>query len=303
MVGHDKQGAELADRRLRVRLHQRSACVVATVVRPGHIDGMALRDTLDPAASAPANASDPQNPDWLRDEVILALDLYMRHRERPPGKNSPEIVGLSNLLGKLHAALETRARPTLRNTSGVYMKLMNLRSLDPLVRATGRKGLARGSRVQDEVWAEFGDDPTRLRRVAEAIAAQIQAMDQGERAPDALHAPNEISEEYEAPEGRILTRLHQSRERNRILVARKKAAALRRHGKLACEVCAFDFKARYGERGADFIECHHTRPLETLGEGGTTKASDLALLCANCHRMIHSQRPWLTLQALRDLLV
>lgn len=33
-----------------------------------------------------------RNPTWTRDELILALDLYLRFRESPPSKNSDEIL-------------------------------------------------------------------------------------------------------------------------------------------------------------------------------------------------------------------
>ena len=36
-----------------------------------------------------------RNPSWSRDELILALDLYMRSKGNPPGKTAPEIVELS----------------------------------------------------------------------------------------------------------------------------------------------------------------------------------------------------------------
>jgi hypothetical protein len=49
-------------------------------------------------------------------------------------------------------------------------------------------------------------------------------------------------------------------------------------------------------------EAHHTKPVETLVEGSKTKLEDLALLCANCHRMVHATRPWLTVNGLRHLL-
>ena len=106
----------------------------------------------------------------------------------------------------------------------------------------------------------------------------------------------------EAPEGRVLTRVHLVRERNRKLVNRKKAAALSQSGRLLCEVCDFDFEARYGGRGRGFIEAHHTKPVHTLMEGAKTTLADLALVCANCHRMIHAARPWLELDELRALL-
>ncbi|WP_308114324.1 HNH endonuclease [Streptomyces brasiliscabiei] len=38
------------------------------------------------------------------------------------------------------------------------------------------------------------------------------------------------------------------------------------------------------------MECHHVIPLHEAGEG-QTKLIDLALVCANCHRMIHRRAP------------
>jgi 5-methylcytosine-specific restriction enzyme A len=39
-----------------------------------------------------------RNPTWSRDELILALDLYMRRRERLPDSDDPEVVELSRAL-------------------------------------------------------------------------------------------------------------------------------------------------------------------------------------------------------------
>ena len=41
------------------------------------------------------------NPKWQRDELILALDLYLRHSASPPGKDSDEILDLSDTLNRL----------------------------------------------------------------------------------------------------------------------------------------------------------------------------------------------------------
>jgi HNH endonuclease len=57
-----------------------------------------------------------------------------------------------------------------------------------------------------------------------------------------------------------------------------------------------------GERGAGFIECHHTKPPSQLQNGQKTKIGDLKLLCSNCHRMVHARRPWLTIEELRAIL-
>ena len=71
---------------------------------------------------------------------------------------------------------------------------------------------------------------------------------------------------------------------------------------MLCAACGFDFGTQYGERGRGFIECHHTKSLSTLAEGGKTHLKDLALVCANCHRMIHHGKRWLTVEELRAVL-
>ena len=112
----------------------------------------------------------------------------------------------------------------------------------------------------------------------------------------------ELQEIDEAEEGRVLTRAHLVRERSRKLVEAKRTAVLRTTGTLACEACGFDFAVTYGDRGTGFIEVHHAFPIHLLVPGTKTKLDDLHLLCANCHRMIHSRRPWLTLDQLRAYL-
>ncbi len=50
-------------------------------------------------------ASQPCNPPWSRDELILALDLYAATKGNPPGKASRHIAALSDLLNDLGAEL------------------------------------------------------------------------------------------------------------------------------------------------------------------------------------------------------
>ncbi len=113
--------------------------------------------------------------------------------------------------------------------------------------------------------------------------------------------PEPDEEEIHATEGRILYRQHRGRERDPKIVKRKKAAVLEATGRLACEGCDLDFGERYGDRGDGFIECHHTRPLAESGET-ITRLKDLALLCSNCHRMVHLRPPTLSLTDLVTIL-
>lgn len=105
------------------------------------------------------------------------------------------------------------------------------------------------------------------------------------------------------PEGKLKERLHLARERNAELVRRAKEEAFRLNGGLSCMCCGFDFFEKYGELGKGYIEAHHTKPVSELHEDGeTTKTKDLALVCSNCHRMLHRRRPWLKMHELVNLL-
>lgn len=100
----------------------------------------------------------------------------------------------------------------------------------------------------------------------------------------------------DAAEGGLRLAAHLHRERNRALVKRKIADVRAKSGRLACEACGFDFEEFYGSVGEGYCEVHHRAP---LSEGGVRRTSltDLAILCANCHRMIHRIDPLLDVQA------
>lgn len=225
-------------------------------------------------------------PAWSRDELILALDLYLRVGKAR--QHDPQVIGLSQILRSARGAdLSDRS---LRSPDSVHLKLQNFLRSDPSYRGTG---MAAGNKLEAEVWAEFGRDPERLRTVASAIRDVMAATDQTD---------DGASEDIEAPEGRLLALYHRTRERSRELVHEKKAHAVRTKRALACEVCDFDFAARYGQRGIGFIECHHKLPLSSISRGATTKLADLALVCSNCHSMLHRGRPWPSVEELRRYL-
>ena len=93
----------------------------------------------------------PRNPTWSRDELILALDLYMRHRERLPDSDNSEVIELSRVLNALYGE-RARDASALRNPNGVYMKLANFRAVDPMHTSQGKRGLSRGGAGVAELW-------------------------------------------------------------------------------------------------------------------------------------------------------
>jgi 5-methylcytosine-specific restriction protein A len=153
-----------------------------------------------------------RNPDWVRDEIILAMDLYFRAGRKLLPANHADVIRLSQLLSD-------------QSTS---------------------------------------------------------------------------SEDDAFPEGELLTRLHTSRERNRAAVEKKKTQLLARFGRLECEACGFEFQEVYGELGRGFAECHHILPLAEAVFVRATRLSDLAIVCANCHRMLHRACPQMIVAVLRS---
>lgn len=136
--------------------------------------------------------------------------------------------------------------------------------------------------------------------------AQSPSQNLREIWPDLVETRNSVQLHLDdldvaASEGDVRLVEHLRRERNRTLVERKKKDALRKHGRLICECCGFDFQNFYGELGRDFCEVHHAKP---LADGGKrmTPLHDLAIVCSNCHRIIHRKKPMITIRRLSNLI-
>jgi 5-methylcytosine-specific restriction protein A len=93
------------------------------------------------------------NPDRTRDELIVALDFYLKHRQPVPDKRGREVRDLSDALNRLGRSIFGAADrdATFRNSNGVYMKKMNFRALDPEFTGRGRRGLTRGAKSDGSV--------------------------------------------------------------------------------------------------------------------------------------------------------
>jgi predicted HNH restriction endonuclease len=114
------------------------------------------------------------------------------------------------------------------------------------------------------------------------------------------HKALEEKQEYYAMEGAIVERISKHRERDRKLIRLKIDQQLERNGNLNCEICGFSFETGYGQAGKDFCEVHHIRVLSESNEGEpTTTLDDLAILCSNCHRIIHRKKPAYTIDEIK----
>lgn len=255
-----------------------------------------LRSDLMPDTEA---VGDRRPPPWTLDQLVLACDLVVNNSE-PTGSaiewraltaNDPRVIKLSALLRRLPIHPRNIRGAKFRNPNGVARKTVDLATHHPAY--TG--GRTKGGRLDQVVIQQFIEDPQAMANQAAAIrsAAQIDVIEEALLDLD-------LDTNAEADEGRVLLRLHLMRERNPRLRAKKINDARKRLGYVRCEVCSFDFERVYGVHGRDYIECHHRKSLSHTGQT-TTSLADLALLCSNCHRMIHRIRPWLTVDELSGL--
>lgn len=217
------------------------------------------------------------NPDWTKDETILALDLVLKSWPRIPGKGSPEVQALSALIRCLPIHSSAKKNDRFRNPDGVYLKLQQLASLH--ADKSSRKGL-RPSITDRAVWADYANDPRRVRQLADEIEKGIQIIEDSE-------VEVNDDDDFEAPEGKVLTRVHKIRERQRGLRPKLIKRVETNHGRVLCEACAITAPCN-GRKGLAIFEAHHTTPLGQAASEVVTRLRDLVLLCANCHRLIHA---------------
>jgi len=73
--------------------------------------------------------------------------------------------------------------------------------------------------------------------------------------------------------------------------SRNRNMALGIHG-YSCQVCDFNFANTYGSLGEGYAIVHHVIPVSRLGNNYVLNPeSDLAVVCANCHCMLHAEDP------------
>jgi 5-methylcytosine-specific restriction protein A len=113
---------------------------------------------------------------------------------------------------------------------------------------------------------------------------------------------NPVNPEYET--GKTVTVYVEGRKQTVAITRLERSASARKACIDAkgtrCTVCDFDFGERYGSIGQGFIHVHHQDPLSaTQRARQTDPIEDLVPVCPNCHAMLHSSNPPLTVSELR----
>ena len=97
---------------------------------------------------------------WTREQVIVALNVYCKIPCKISSARNPIVKKYAELLGRTPAALN--------------LKIGNLGSFDPVLRDNGIVGLSHTSKVDEEVWNEFFENPEKLAYESEKIIAELR---------------------------------------------------------------------------------------------------------------------------------
>ncbi len=141
----------------------------------------------------------PRNPPWAKEELILALDLYLRSGVLSEGH--PDVQDLSRVLRSLSIHTERPDPETFRNPSGVNLKLGNFAAIDPNYNG---QGMRRGGKRDAKVWERYASDEDTLYAAASAVR-------KGHGLPEAHHAePTSASVQKVAVEAQHVEQFHVS---------------------------------------------------------------------------------------------
>lgn len=138
---------------------------------------------------------------WTREELILALNLYLK---LPFGKlhsKTPEIIHLASLIN--------------RNSNAVAMRLNNFASVDPFHKQRGIGGLPGGAKQVQPIWDEFISNKNELIFESERILAEKEEITLENKFRNVLNGIEHLKGEYKLRE--VKTRVNQNAFRQIVL--------------------------------------------------------------------------------------
>ncbi len=122
---------------------------------------------------AKANRGSRHNPDWTREETLLALAAYLRIRPAFASRESEAIIDLSKQLRRYGLQRGISAPATFRNIDGVARKVDKFRE----AQANRPPSQVKGAHLENKLWQEFIERPALLLAEARALAQRIARDD------------------------------------------------------------------------------------------------------------------------------
>lgn len=119
---------------------------------------------------------------WTREELILALNLYLKLPFGKMHSRTPEVIHLANLIN--------------RTPNSAAMRLTNFASVDPFHHQRGIKGLEGGKKQVQPIWDEFMNNREELLFESERILAEKEGISIEDKYAEALQDIGDLKGEY-----------------------------------------------------------------------------------------------------------
>lgn len=134
-----------------------------------------------------------QRSPWSRDELILALNLYLKLPFGKMHSRNADVIHLANLLG--------------RTPGSIAMRLTNFASVDPYHQQRGIRGLQGGQKQVEPIWNEFISNKEQLIFESEKILAEKEKSTLEHKFIETLRGTEHLKGEYKLRE--VKTRVNQ----------------------------------------------------------------------------------------------
>jgi putative restriction endonuclease len=138
---------------------------------------------------------------WTREELILALNLYLKLPFGKLHQRTPEIIRLAGLLG--------------RSPSSIAMRLNNYASVDEFHQKRGIGGLPGGKAQVEPIWNEYLADREKVLFESEVILASLEKSELESKYPELPSMYDDLQGETKVRE--IKTRVNQEVFRQMVL--------------------------------------------------------------------------------------
>jgi 5-methylcytosine-specific restriction protein A len=231
--------------------------------------------------------------------------VYLFHAQQPIvylSLNQGTTAVREEFGGRTREVLADRAE-LMRKRVSEFMQWLPLASIELGSAARLPADYVAGHAMGVEYSLDALPDELALRADLQNVVRAYRALTYRGGVEGEIEAQSDVADEFEIPPQTSVLETrkyvyHRKIERNR--TAAKNAKKF--HG-TTCQACDLSFGKRYGDIGEGFIEAHHLRPIATLNEDVPVRydiASEFAVLCANCHRMIHRTKDPSDLEGFRQ---
>jgi len=221
----------------------------------------------------------------------LKGDIFAKEKGRyryTQGKNADVIVLSRDGLAFGHFEIEEKVKPNdadraayprvrfvyIVSTSYLYNQPVTLAQLSITVRKYGYK-------LSESEFQEL-----------------VKLADGSVKYHNILPIPEEVPDSHKYTEGAVRTILVNAYERSRDA----RTACIEYHG-VNCAACGLTMADLYGQVGEGVIHVHHLRELAKVGaQYKVDPIKDLRPVCPNCHAILHSCSPVMTIEQLQKIL-